>query len=69
MPINWQLYVTVCFYCLTIFLSDESEEERRPLTKEEEEVEVIWSWVEAGGYPAHPEEEAKELLAAVSSFS
>ena len=41
----------------------------RPCTKEEEEVEVIWNWVEAGGHPAHPEEEAKELLAEVSSFS
>ena len=37
--------------------------------KEEEEVEVICSWVEAGGFPAHPKEEAKELLAEVSSFS
>ena len=64
-----RLYITVCFYCLTIFLSDELEEERRPLTKEEEGVEVIQSWVEAGGHPAHPEEEAKELLVAVSSFS
>ena len=27
------------------------------------------SWVEAGGFPAYPEEEAKELLAEVSSFS
>ena len=41
----------------------------RPLTKEEEEVEVMQSWVEAGGFPACPEEEAKELLAEVSSFS
>ena len=37
--------------------------------KEEEEVDVLQSWVEAGGFPAHPEEEAKELLAEVSSFS
>ena len=27
------------------------------------------SWVEAGGFPACPEEEVKELLAEVSSFS
>ena len=40
----------------------------RPLTKEEEEVEVLHSWVEAGGFPAHPKEKAKELLAEVSSF-
>ena len=37
--------------------------------KEEEEVEVLHSWVEAGGHPACPEEEVKELLAEVSSFS
>ena len=40
----------------------------RPLMKEEEEVEVMHSWVEAGGFPACPKEEAKELLAEVSSF-
>ena len=37
--------------------------------KEEEEVEVMHSWVEARGFPACPKEEAKELLAEVSSFS
>ena len=39
-------------YCLSISLSDESEEgeEVRPLTKDEEEVEVMQSWVEAGGF-------------------
>ena len=63
-------YINVCFHCLTIFLSEKSEEEEevRPLTKEEEEVEVMHSWVEAGGFPAHPEGEAKELLAGVSVF-
>ena len=29
---------------------------------------MLQSWVEAGGFPACPEEEAKELLAEVSSF-
>ena len=29
---------------------------------------MLQSWVEDGGFPAHPEEEAKELLAEVSSF-
>ena len=56
----------------TIFLPDKSEEEEevKPLTKEEEEeeVDVMHSWVEAGGFPACPEEEAKGLLAEVSSF-
>ena len=37
--------------------------------KAEEEVEVMHSWAEAGGFPAHPKEGAKELLAEVSSFS
>ena len=37
------------------------------LTKEEEEVDVMQSWVEAGGFPAQPEEEAKGLLAEASS--
>ena len=41
----------------------------RPLMKEEEVVEMMHSWVEAGGFPAHPKEEAKELLAEVSSLS
>ena len=39
----------------------------QPLTKEEEEIEVMQSWVEAGGFPALPEEEAKGLLAEASS--
>ena len=37
------------------------------LTKEEEGVEVMQSWVEAGGFQARPEEEAKGLLAEASS--
>ena len=43
---------------------DESEEEGvvQPLSKDEEEVEVMRSWVEVGGVPAQPEEEAKGLL-------
>ena len=40
----------------------------KPLTKEEEEVEVMQSWVEAGDFPAQPEEEAKGLLAEASLF-
>ena len=36
--------------------------------KEEVEVEMLHSWVEAGGFPACPKEEAKELLAELSSF-
>ena len=40
-------YTSACFYCSTISLLDESEEEGavQLLTKEEEEVEVMQSWV------------------------
>ena len=37
------------------------------LTKEEEDIEVMQSWVEVGGFPAQPEEEAKGLLTEGSS--
>ena len=46
-PINKQFpffsYTSACFYCSTISLPDESEEDGvvQPLTKEEEEVEVM----------------------------
>ena len=52
---------SACLYCSIIFPLDESEEEERVklLTKEEEEVDVMCSWMEAGGFPAQPEEEAK----------
>ena len=39
-----------------------------PPTKEEEDIEVMQSYMEVGGLPAHPEEEAKGLFAKVSSF-
>ena len=45
--------------------SDNSEEEEvkgRPLTQEEEDIDIIRSWVEVGGHPACQEEDAKELL-------
>ena len=46
-------YTSACFYCSTTSLLDESEEEGavQLLTKEEEEKEVMKSWVEAGGFP------------------
>ena len=49
------LYTCAHFYFSTIFsFLDESEEEGavQPLSKEEEEVEVMRSWLEAGGFPA-----------------
>ena len=38
------------------------------MTKEEEDVDVLRSSMEVGGIPAHPEEEAKGLLAEVNAF-
>ena len=40
----------------------------KPVNKEEEEIDVLHSLMEVGGLPAHPEEEAKGLLAEVNSF-
>ena len=68
-PINKQFpllpYTSAHVYHSTISFLDESEEEGvvQPLITEEEEVEVMQSWIEAGGFPAQPEEEAKGLLA------
>ena len=52
------------FFSTIFSFLDESKEEGavQPLSKEEEEVEVMRSWVEAGGFPAQQEEEAKGLL-------
>ena len=53
-PINKQFpflpYTRAHFYCSTISLLDESEEEGvvQLLTREEEEVEAMQSWVEVG---------------------
>ena len=65
---------TLASVCTVFFLQlsslDQSEEEERTrlATKEEEDVDVLQSWMEVGGLPAHPEEEAKGLLAEVNSF-
>ena len=67
---SFLLCTCVHFYFSTIFsFLDVSEEEGavQPLCKEEEEVEVIRSWEEAGFFPAQPEEEAKGLLSEVGS--
>ena len=62
--------MSASLYCSTIFPLDESEEEEgmKPVTKEEEEIDVLHSSMEVGGLPAHPEEEAKGFLAEVNSF-
>ena len=63
MPIHLQSFI--------FFLPDESGEEEAvyPLTKEEEEVETMRSWIEAGDFPAQPEGEAKALLIEVGPSS
>ena len=38
------------------------------MTKEEEDVDILHSWMEVGGQPALPEGEAQGLLAEVSKF-
>ena len=38
------------------------------MTKEEEDVNILCSWMEVGGQPALPEGEAQGLLAEVSKF-
>ena len=48
--------------------SEEGNEERRPMTKEEEDIDILNSWMEVGGQPALPEGEAQGLLAEVSKF-
>ena len=38
------------------------------MTKEEEDINILRSWMEVGGQPALPEGEAQGLLAEVSKF-
>ena len=38
------------------------------MTKEEEDIDILHSWIEVGGQPALPEREAQELLVEVSKF-
>ena len=64
------IHTGICLYCLFLFCSpsDDSEEEEgkgRPHTQEEEDIDVIRSWMEVGGHPARQEEEAQGLLAEV----
>ena len=74
-PLFLLLYGANPYLCQVVLLfitfpSDESEEEERAksATKEEEDVDVLHSWMEVGGHPACPEEEAKGLLAEVNAF-
>ena len=39
------------------------------MTKEEEDVDILHSWIEVGGQPALPEGEAQGLLTEVSKFA
>ena len=55
--------LSLLFSLFFFFFLDESVE---AMPKKEEEVEVLRSWVEAGGFPARPEEEAKSVMMEVS---
>ena len=65
------LHVLTHLQSFILFLLDESTEGEvaYPLTKEEEEVETMRSWIEAGGFPAWPEGEAKAVLMEVGPSS
>ena len=58
-----------CFSLISwpILLTDESDEEAEVTAdkKEEQELGVVQSWMEVGGFPALPEEEAWGLLCEV----
>ena len=49
----------------SLIFSDELVE-AIPLTKQEEEIGIVWSWVKVGGFPAQPKEEAKTVMMEVS---
>ena len=66
------IHIAICLHCLLLSLfpppSDDSEEEEekgRPYTQEEQDIDIIRSWVEVGGCPTPQEEDAKELLTEV----
>ena len=70
-----QIHICICLYCLSFFYNfplqmilEEEDDKARPRTKEDEDVDVLHSWMKVGGHPAHPEEEAKGLLAEVNAF-
>ena len=54
-----------------MLLTDESDEEELVITetKEEQELGVICSWMDVGGFPVLPEEEVQWLLCKVCSSS
>ena len=59
------IYIAFFLFLLPSDDSEEEEEKGRPLTQEEEDIDIIRSWVETGGHPAHQEEDIKELLTEV----
>ena len=61
------IHVPIFYFSTILSFLGESEEEGavQPFSKEEEEVEVMRSWVEVGGFPAQQEQEAKGLLSEV----
>ena len=61
---SFLLHVLLYLQSFIPSLLDESTEGDMPglLTKQEEEVETMRSWIEVGGFPAWPEGEAKAVL-------
>ena len=62
------LLITLLPPALFLDGSEQEGEKERPLTREEEDLDIIRGWVEVGGHPARQEGEAKELLAEVNIF-
>ena len=62
------LLITLLPPALFLDESEQEGEKGQPLTREEEDLDIIRSWVEVGGHPARQEGEAKELLAEVIIF-
>ena len=70
--INLYMYIlsfisTSFFWSISYADESESETEVRVETKEEEDLEILRSWMEVGGITALDEGEAKRLLQEVSS--
>ena len=66
--VNSHLESCFSFISWPILPTDESDEEGKVIaeTKEEQKLGVVQSWMEMGGLPALPEEEAQGLLCEVS---
>ena len=63
------LVYTALLYNFPLQMNPKKKMKRQNLwSKRRKDVDVLHSWMEVGGHPAHPEEEAKGLLAEVNAF-